>query len=70
VTNEKLGIAGHAEPVVGDTMQKQNGVSISLSGNHRPGAQCDAIRSIDLYGLKPGAEGVRDANRCGLHGWG
>ena len=47
VSEEKLSIAGHAEPIVAETVEQEDGVVVGVARDDEPGAQGDGVRSGD-----------------------
>lgn len=58
VSEQELGIAGHADAVVAETVEEDDGISIGLARMDEPGAEGDGVGSGDGYGGEIGVEGV------------
>lgn len=63
VGEEELGVAGHADAVVAETVEKKDGVAVLCARADEPGAECLAVRGgeggvgeggVDLLGLVAG----------------
>ncbi len=47
MSEEKLRIAGHAEAIVAETVEQEDGVVVGVARNDEPGAQGDGVRRGD-----------------------
>jgi hypothetical protein len=68
-SEEELRVSGHADAVVGYTVEEDHGVAVAVPRMDGPGTESDGVWRGDGNGFEVGIEMVGNLTRCGFFFW-